>query len=104
MTGIMRNLESKALVARQSSPDHARVHLFTLREDEREVAVADRAGPPALWYHRCPTGCDAPTATAASGGNTPLAILTQNSRCTSRWCGGCPGDLIAERTARSAAC
>lgn len=45
MTGIMGNLESKALVARQSSPDHARVHLFTLREDEREVAVADRAGP-----------------------------------------------------------
>jgi DNA-binding MarR family transcriptional regulator len=42
MTGIINNLESKALVTREVSPDHARVHLFTLTDDGREVAAQAR--------------------------------------------------------------
>src|SRR5690349_19328655 len=60
--------------------------------------------PPALWNHRCPTGCDTPTTAAASIGNSPLAISTQNAASTWRWNFGCPGDLSFGRIARSAAC
>jgi DNA-binding MarR family transcriptional regulator len=38
MTGIIANLESKDLVDRHPSPDHARVHLFTLTPSGEELA------------------------------------------------------------------
>lgn len=38
-----------------------------------------------LWNHRWPTGRDTPTTAAASEGNKPLAISTQNAASTLRW-------------------
>ena len=42
MTGIIGNLESKSLVTREASPDHARVHLFTLTSDGSDLAAKAR--------------------------------------------------------------
>jgi DNA-binding MarR family transcriptional regulator len=39
MTGIVTNLEAKGFVSRQTSPDHARVHLFSLTETGKELAA-----------------------------------------------------------------
>lgn len=60
--------------------------------------------PPPWRNHRPPTDCDTPTARAASSGNKPFAISSQNATSNSRWNFGCPGDLNFGRIARSAAC
>ncbi|WP_372490804.1 hypothetical protein, partial [Microbacterium aerolatum] len=49
-----------------------------------------------------PTGTDTPIANDASAVVTPVAIVRQNWRCTTRDGSGRPGERIAGRKARSA--
>jgi hypothetical protein len=57
--------------------------------------------PPPCRNYRPPTGCDTPTAFAASSGSKPFAISFQNNLCISRRRDGAPGDFIADRPVSS---
>src|SRR5439155_24222361 len=52
--------------------------------------------PPRCRNQRPPTGCDTPTAIAASSLLSPRAISRQNRRSTSRRSDGFPGDFIGD--------
>src|SRR5215217_6369540 len=57
--------------------------------------------PPRSRNHRLPAAPDAPTATAASSLDNPLATSRQKSRSTSRRREGAPGDFIGDRPVSS---
>src|SRR5580765_581565 len=58
--------------------------------------------PPASRNHRVPTAGDTPALTAASSLECPVAIATQNRRCSSRRrTEGRPGERSFARPARS---
>src|SRR6185369_2200557 len=62
----------------------------------------DAAMPPASRNHRVPTAGDTPALTAASSLECPVAIATQNRRCSSRRrTEGRPGERSFARPARS---
>jgi hypothetical protein len=57
--------------------------------------------PPRSRNHRLPAAPDAPTATAASSLDNPLATSRQKSRSTSRRREGAPGDFAGDRPVSS---